>query len=197
MFAKKGQQINISAGLDFLGISDLETINYIKDSLVSNYYWTKEQIKIKEDKENYLNRFTIPKGKDKQFYKELLKDTQSKIDFWKNKFRDNPDNIFYDLEREDYSLKKVKLKALLTHHKSFGDDLSKAKAYPLENLLEFNPAGFVSCPFHGPEKTPSCKLYKKDNHVYCFGCGKKADSIDVYMIINNVDMKTAIWKMNK
>ena len=30
--------------------------------------------------------------------------------------------------------------------------------------------GFISCPFHTGDKTPSLKLYPEDKGWYCFGC---------------------------
>ncbi len=48
-----------------------------------------------------------------------------------------------------------------------------ARAYGLRP----NRAGFVSCPFHGPERTPSLKLYAEGWH--CFGCGAGGSVVDL------------------
>lgn len=68
------------------------------------------------------------------------------------------------------------------------DRLDQARAYPITKLLKVNRDGFALCPFH-TEETPSFKVYKNDNHAYCFGgCGKRFDSIDIYAQINNINM---------
>jgi len=46
------------------------------------------------------------------------------------------------------------------------------------------------CPFH-KEKTPSFTI-DGNNRFICFGCGKKGDVIDFYMMLNNVEIKEAI-----
>lgn len=144
----------------------------------------------------YQNRFAIPKGLTKKELKELLKNTQTKIDECLIRMRaiGPGDNILADIEREDYVDKKKRIKKILELHNDFGTEvnITKAKSYPIENLLEFNSGGFVSCPFHGPEKTPSAKWYPQRNKIHCFGCSIDADSIDVYQQINNVDFLTAV-----
>lgn len=70
------------------------------------------------------------------------------------------------------------------------DRIARAKAVPITNYLKFNSQGFAKCPFHS-EDSPSLK-YFKDNHVYCFGCSKRGDTIDIVQAINSCDTKTAI-----
>ena len=74
--------------------------------------------------------------------------------------------------------------------------IARAKAYAIDGLLSFNGAGFAQCPWHS-EKTASLKLYKKDNRVHCFGCGRHSDSIGVGMQIWGVDFKEAVKRLNK
>lgn len=76
-----------------------------------------------------------------------------------------------------------------------GLDIARAKQYPIENLLELNRAGFTKCPFHH-EKTASLKVWVDENRWYCFGCNERGDVIDLYMKLNNVDIKTAIRALN-
>lgn len=75
------------------------------------------------------------------------------------------------------------------------DQMLRAKTYPLPNLLEFN-RGKALCPFHN-ENTPSVHFYKKTNSAYCFGCGKKFDSIDMYQEIHGVSFKEAVESLCK
>ncbi len=56
--------------------------------------------------------------------------------------------------------------------------------------LEVNRSGMCCCPFH-TEKTPSMKLYEKDNKFYCFGCGKSGDGIDLCSALTGLPHKEA------
>lgn len=72
------------------------------------------------------------------------------------------------------------------------DEIVRAKAFPITDLLKFNSSGFALCPAHS-EKTGSLKYYADKNRCYCFGgCGKSFDSIDIYKIINNCSFKEAV-----
>lgn len=156
------------------------------------------------DFKNYQadTRFDVPRNLTKKEYTSILKDTQKKIyDLKKIIQQDDdvfPERVIALADWEDYIIKKEKLKKILAFHKGFKKeiiDIQKAKDHPIDDLLEFNPIGFISCIFHGPEHTPSMKYYKEKNRVHCFGCGKNADSIDVYQKLYNVDFVTAVKKL--
>lgn len=69
-------------------------------------------------------------------------------------------------------------------------DVEKAKAYPIEDLLELRFKK-CKCLWHN-EESPSLHLFS-NNKMWCFGsCGKGYDAIDVYMKKNEVDFKTAV-----
>ena len=55
--------------------------------------------------------------------------------------------------------------------------------------IEVNRAGFCSCPFHA-EKTGSMKVW--NDHVYCFGCHRKADVIDLAQELYGLPFKGAV-----
>lgn len=74
--------------------------------------------------------------------------------------------------------------------------LDKAKFYPINNLLKFDRVGNALCPWHN-EKSSSLHLYRDSNTVYCFGCGKHGDSIDVYRAIHKCSFKEAISKLGE
>lgn len=57
-------------------------------------------------------------------------------------------------------------------------DIENARVYPISNLLKFIH-NKTRCIWH-EEKTASLTYYPKTNTVYCFGCGKHGDAIDVY-----------------
>lgn len=52
-----------------------------------------------------------------------------------------------------------------------------------------NRAGFISCPFHHGDRTPSMKIYKKDYH--CHACGANGDIFSFVMGMEHCDFKTA------
>lgn len=52
-----------------------------------------------------------------------------------------------------------------------------------------NRAGFISCPFHTGDRTPSMKIYKKDYH--CHACSANGDIFSFVMGMERCDFKTA------
>jgi len=70
------------------------------------------------------------------------------------------------------------------------DEMERAKEYPIEELLQFGHDKKAKCIWHN-EKSGSLHLYPT-NKVYCFGCSKGGDAIDVYMALHNVPIKEAI-----
>lgn len=86
-------------------------------------------------------------------------------------------------------MKLAALRGNKGHGVSF-NEIERAKIYPIEDFMDFNHNG-THCVFH-TEKTASMHYYRSSNRVHCFGCNKSADSIDVYMAINNCDFITAV-----
>lgn len=74
-----------------------------------------------------------------------------------------------------------------------GSKIENAKLYPITDLMKFEYLKAI-CPWHN-EKTPSLHYYPANNRVYCFGCGKSGDAIDIYRVINNCGFKEAIDKL--
>lgn len=56
-----------------------------------------------------------------------------------------------------------------------------------------NRAGFISCPFHKGDRTPSMKIYPKDYH--CHACGANGDIFSFVMGMDNCDFKTAFQSL--
>lgn len=69
-------------------------------------------------------------------------------------------------------------------------EIDRAREYPIDTMIDFR-RGVANCLWHN-EKTASLHYYEKDNHVHCFGCGKSADSIDVYRQLNGTDFISAV-----
>lgn len=73
-------------------------------------------------------------------------------------------------------------------------DIALAKEVPIPQYLPLTRSGFVSCPFHN-EKTPSAKYYPDKNKIFCFGCQKSADAIDVVMQLYGLEFLAAVTFM--
>jgi predicted Fe-S protein YdhL (DUF1289 family) len=52
----------------------------------------------------------------------------------------------------------------------------------------------ITCPWHD-DKTPSCKVY--DHHVHCFGCGKHADSIELWSKLKGYDNEAGFAELRE
>ena len=56
-----------------------------------------------------------------------------------------------------------------------------------------NRAGFISCPFHSGDRTPSLKIYKKDFH--CHACGANGDIFDFVMRMDGLSFREAFQSL--
>ena len=92
----------------------------------------------------------------------------------------------YDAQKVIHYVKKFKS----------NNALINAKSYPITKLLKFNYQKKTLCPYHN-EKSGSFYYNENSNTGYCFGCNKRADSVDIYMTINNCSFKDAVNALNK
>ena len=62
-------------------------------------------------------------------------------------------------------------------------------------LYGFHPnrAGFISCPFHKCDRSPSFKIYS--DSFNCFGCGAQGDVFTFVMRMDGVSFKEAFFKL--
>ena len=70
--------------------------------------------------------------------------------------------------------------------------------YSMRNIVEqygfkVNRAGFISCPFHTGDRSPSMKIYPKDFH--CHACGANGDIFTFIQLMDSVDFKTAFQSL--
>ena len=56
-----------------------------------------------------------------------------------------------------------------------------------------NRSGFISCPFHRLDRSPSLKIYPKDFH--CHACGANGDIFTFVQMIDNCSFKEAYLKL--
>lgn len=61
--------------------------------------------------------------------------------------------------------------------------------------VNVNRSGYAKC-FRNNEKTPSLKIYEKDNTYHCFSCGEHGDVINLVMEIFGIGFHDAIQKIN-
>lgn len=54
---------------------------------------------------------------------------------------------------------------------------------------------FASCPFHGPERTPSFSVSPEKGFYYCFGCHEAGNAIDFVMKMDHLDFVEAVEKL--
>jgi len=194
------EKLNFKQAFDFLGITDKkQMLDYLFWSSIENQLWNKEQYIIQKKRNEWNDRFKIPKGISKTQLNKLQKETQNIINDLKEKINNTESEIskdFLNLIQDDWIAKKEKIKKQLKPHNDFGteNNLLKAKAFPIEQLLEFNNAGFAKCVNH-EEKTPSMKLYKNRNKAHCFSCHGDFDSIDIKMKLENLTLNEAIKKL--
>lgn len=77
-------------------------------------------------------------------------------------------------------------------------DLEAIKRVPINQICQINNNGFFQDnPFRN-EKSPSNSLfwYKSTNRFCDFATNKTGDVVDVYMAVNNCDMRTAMKELN-
>ena len=70
--------------------------------------------------------------------------------------------------------------------------------YSMRDIVErygFHPnrSGFISCPFHKGDYSPSMKIYEKDFH--CHACGANGDIFTFIQKMDNCDFKTAFYSL--
>lgn len=75
-----------------------------------------------------------------------------------------------------------------------GEDLTVAKGYKITDIVRFQQ-NKAKCIWH-KDDSPSLTYYPSNNTVYCFGCQKAGDAVDVYMQVHNVNFKEAIKALN-
>lgn len=105
------------------------------------------------------------------------------------------DEILWDkLDRKATRIRQelASLKAGKGARESLTNDMIiQAKAYPIDNLIQFNRSGFAKCIWHD-DKKPSLHYWKEKNIVKCFACGESGDAIKVYMDLNGVKFHEAV-----
>lgn len=69
-------------------------------------------------------------------------------------------------------------------------DIEKAKAVPIDTLLEFKN-NLALCLWHN-EQHSSMRYYSENNRAWCFSCSNGGDSIDVVMKLKDFSFNEAV-----
>ena len=62
--------------------------------------------------------------------------------------------------------------------------------------FEVNRGGFISCPFHSGDNSPSLKIYPGNRGFHCFGCGAHGDVIKFVMMLFNLSFAQAVIRLS-
>lgn len=70
-------------------------------------------------------------------------------------------------------------------------------AVSIDRLLQIynyipNRAGYISCPFHSGDKSPSLRIYADQDSWHCFGCQRGGTVIDFVMQHESLSFREAI-----
>lgn len=97
----------------------------------------------------------------------------------------------YKLAKEEYEKHIGRLTFKGVHPQDGGRDIELAKTVSIEEFINFNAQLFAPCIWH-EERTASMHLWKVQNKVKCFGCGKSGDVIDVVQKVFNLNFGEAL-----
>lgn len=56
--------------------------------------------------------------------------------------------------------------------------------------------GFIACPFHDGDNTPSLKIYDGSRGWHCFGCSEGGDVIDFVRRLFNLNSRAALIRLD-
>lgn len=63
--------------------------------------------------------------------------------------------------------------------------------------LQATRAGFLHCPFHSGDRSPSLKIYSEQNTWHCFGCGKGGTVLDFVMEFERCSLLQAVKRLDR
>ncbi len=71
------------------------------------------------------------------------------------------------------------------------EQIERARAYPIENLVEVNRAGMARC-ISGEHEDRHASMQATNGFVFCHSCGFKGDAIALYMKLNGTSFTEAV-----
>lgn len=103
--------------------------------------------------------------------------------------------LFVDIfkVRIEHQIKKLEQTLFYMQKGKGGElDVQKARERPISDFIEFNGFGFARSIWNTADKTPSMKLYRKENRVHCFSTGEDEDVIGVVMALKGCSFIEAV-----
>lgn len=200
---------NASVGGKGVNAIDIKTLTpqdiFPKQDLIRIYIELAENFEEEQAYQNELfetkmrvlrweNRLKVPFGRDQKYYKWLLADTKEIIKNSKEAWHKNPKNFLAKHTMEEYIEKEKKIKVAMkrvTNKEDKSVDIAKAKAFPMTQIIDMHRGNVTKCLWH-EDKNPSMHYYAKTNHLFCFVCNKKADTIDVVMQLKHIPFIEAV-----
>lgn len=171
-------------------ITDFLTTPYEEEKRLWWPEWIKDLPKIGDKK------LVTKHYKTKKEINQDIKIVNDLLENWLHIKQSAPNEItavYAELTLEDLFKEKEKLQSKLKFIgvKFNNNNLETAKQRPISDFVDFNSTGFTKCLWHD-EYTPSLHMIKGSNRVYCFGCSKTADVVDVVMELNKCTLPEAI-----
>lgn len=104
------------------------------------------------------------------------------VELWKMRFDQEIERLIGEIAKLNTRIKFKQKKTLSPDHIT-DEDVITAKHIPIDTLISFNSLGKAHCIWH-TEKSASMQYYTENNTVYCFGCHKSGDAIDVFSTLH-------------
>lgn len=111
---------------------------------------------------------------------EVKDDMANRLALWQSTW-------FHTAYIENHREKKI----IKLPKRQYGDELTRAKSYPIDQLIKFGRDNKACCIFH-EETGASMHYYKNKNRFFCYGCSKGGDVLDIYQKLNNCSLSEAI-----
>jgi hypothetical protein len=155
------------------------------EKLAEKYYYETERVKVRKSIREWIAEMSDFAEECRERRKSELQETIEKA---KSRLSDLMQH------RGDVEKKKELLSGIKTLERKLetditDDDIERARNFPIENLLEVGRNGMALCIGHD-DKRPSMNC--KNNFAYCHSCGFHADSIGIYMKLNNAGFIEAV-----
>jgi hypothetical protein len=131
---------------------------------------------------------------------ELIQDTEH----WKDKIKQEPLSVYFmaldpSVKRINELQKFLNLTSPISNNRI---DTTKAKAYPIQELYDFQKVRRsgrriqCSCPFH-TDQSPSFVIYLESNTCHCFSCQFNGDSIAFIQKLHNEKFINAVRRLSQ
>lgn len=193
---QQGSSTTFPSGLVLLDWKDIKQIHLVK---IPSLREVSQQLQIFPEAREYLikqqkqaKRFINSLNKSEQIYRYIIERKAKPEDQWF--WTMITDGVFISPWRDRWEKIDKRNEFILEEKPRAILNVEKAKNFPITELIDFK-GRTAKCLFHD-EQNSSLYYYPKTNSCYCFGCLTSADSIDIYMKLNNCTFKEAVAKLS-